>query len=261
MLLDSHTHFDMILEDKKIREEELVKSLRYNNIEYSVQVATEVKDLEWSRDFAKRHYEDGIFYTLGIHPSSIADDTALEKLASFTGDEMSGKYGKLILGIGECGLDFYRMRQPEEMQRRSFEFQIDLAKKHKLPLIVHLRDAMDAGIETLERKKSGAGIMHCFAGDSKAAKRVLDLGFMISFAGNVTYKNAVELHDAAAYVPLDRILLETDAPFLTPVPLRGKPNTPEYIKHTYRFIADLKNIPQQRLEDAVTENFRKLIRE
>ncbi len=261
MLIDSHTHFDMILEDKKIREDELVKSLRYNNIEYCVQVATEAKDLEWSRDFAKRHYGDGVFYTLGIHPSSIADDAALSKLSSFTETEMNGKYGRLLLGIGECGLDFYRMRQPEETQRKSFESQMDLAKKHKLPLIVHLRDAMEAGIETLERKKSAGGVMHCFAGDSKAAKRVLDLGFMISFAGNVTYRNAEELHDAAAYVPLDRILLETDAPFLTPVPLRGKPNTPEYIKHTYRFVADLKKISQSKLEDAISENFRKLIRE
>lgn len=261
MLVDSHAHFDMILDDKKITEEELIKSLRYNNIEYSVQVSVEAKGFEWSRDFAKRNYKNGVYYTIGIHPSSIADDAALEKLATFTDRELKTEYGKLILGIGECGLDFYRMHQPEEMQRRSFEFQIDMAKKYKLPLIIHIRDAMEEGIEILARKKGRGGIMHCFSGDSKAAKRVLDLGFMISFAGNVTYKNAVELHDAASYVPLDRILLETDAPFLTPVPLRGKPNTPEYIKHTYQFVADLKKITRSKLEDSVSENFRKLTRE
>ncbi len=261
MLLDSHTHFDMILEDKKISEEELLNSLKENNIEYSVQISIETKGFAWSRDFAARNHKAGVFYTLGIHPSSNADDAALEKLAAFTEREMKSEDNKLLLGIGECGLDFYRMRQPEDIQRRSFEYQIDIAKKHGLPLIVHIRDAMDAGIEILSAKKTRGGIMHCFAGDSNAAKRVLDLGFLISFAGNVTYKNAVELHDAAAYVPLDRILLETDSPFLTPVPLRGKPNTPEYIKHTYQFVADLKKIPVSTLEDSVTENFRKLIRE
>lgn len=261
MLLDSHTHFDMILEDKKITEEDVLKSLEVNNIEHTVQVSIETKGFAWSRDFAKRNHKAGVYYTLGIHPSSNADDAALEQLSSFTDREMNSDNNNLLLGIGECGLDFYRMRQPEEIQRRSFEHQIDLAKKHGLPLIVHIRDAMDAGIEVLSAKKTRGGIMHCFAGDSKAAKRVLDLGFLISFAGNVTYKNAVELHDAASYVPLDRILLETDSPFLTPVPLRGKPNTPAYIKHTYKFVADLKKIPVSKLEDAVTGNFRKLIRE
>ncbi len=260
MLLDSHTHFDLILEDKKITEEELIKSLRYNNIEYSVQISIESKGLEWSRDFTKRNYKNGIYYTLGIHPSSKADDADLEKLAEITGKEISSKYGHLILGIGECGLDFYRMHQPEEIQRKSFEYQIDLAKKYKLPLIIHIRDAMDEGIEILKKKKADRGIMHCFSGDSKTAKRVLDMGFFISFAGNVTYKNSLELHDAAAYVPLDRILVETDSPFLTPIPLRGKPNLPEYIKHTYKFVSALKKIPQSRLEDSVSENFRKIIR-
>jgi len=260
MLIDSHTHFDMILDDKKVTEAELIKSLRYHNIQYSVQVSIEAKGLEWSRDFAKRNYENGIYYTLGIHPSSPADDAALQKLTDFTEKEMSTKYGKLILGIGECGLDFYRMHQPEKMQRESFEAQIDIAKKHKLPVIVHIRDAMDAGLEIMRRKQAVNGIMHCFSGDSAVAKKVLDMGFMISFAGNVTYKNAVELHDAAAYVPLDRILLETDSPFLTPVPLRGKPNTPEYIKHTYKFVADLKKVTMQKLEDSVIENFEKMIR-
>lgn len=260
MLIDSHAHFDMILDDKKVTEAELIKSLRYHNIKYSVQVSIEEKGLEWSRDFSKRNYENGVFYTLGIHPSSPAEDAALQKLAEFTEKEMNTKYGRLLLGIGECGLDFYRMHQPEDMQRRSFEAQIDIAKRNKLPLIVHIRDAMDAGLEIMRRKQAVHGIMHCFSGDSAVAKKVLDMGFMISFAGNVTYKNAVELHDAAAYVPLDRMLLETDSPFLTPVPLRGKPNTPEYIKHTYKFVADLKKITTTKLEESVIENFEKLIR-
>lgn len=102
--------------------------------------------------------------------------------------------------------------------------------------------------------------MHCFSGDSSAAKRVLDMGYYISFAGNVTYKNAVELHDAAAYVPPDRLMLETDSPFLSPIPLRGRSNLPENVKHTYKYISALKKISMTKLEDAVTENFKTLIK-
>jgi TatD DNase family protein len=250
----------MMLKEKKITEDEIITSLKYNNIEYAVQISVEEKDFIWSRDFAVRNYEKGIFYTLGIHPSSPAEDRRLSNLSSLVEQEMNGSSSRLLLGIGECGLDYYRMHQPKEMQINSFEVQIDIAKKHNLPLIIHSREAMDETLSILNNKKYGHGIMHCFAGDSKAAKRVLDMGFMISFAGNVTYKNAVELHDAANYVPLDRILLETDSPFLTPVPLRGKPNIPEYIKHTYQFVSSLKKVSLAKLEDSVTENFTGLIR-
>ncbi|HNX23163.1 MAG TPA: TatD family hydrolase [Spirochaetota bacterium] len=260
MILDSHVHFNMILDDNKISEADIIKSLKYNNIEYAVQISVEEKDFIWSRDFAKRNYENGIFYTLGIHPSSPAEVQRLSNLASLAEQEMNGKYSRLLLGIGECGLDYYRMHQAKEMQVYSFETQIDIAKKYKLPLIIHSREAMEDTLEILKNKKYGHGIMHCFAGDSTAAKRVLDMGFMISFAGNVTYKNAEDLHDAAKYVPLDRILVETDSPFLSPVPMRGKPNLPENIKHTYKFISSLKKVPLAKLEDSVTENFTGLLR-
>lgn len=261
MILDSHVHFNMILKDKKITEDDIISSLKFNNIEYAVQISVEEKDFIWSRDFAERNHKNGIFYTLGIHPSSPAEDQKLLNLASLVEQEMIGSSGRFLLGIGECGLDYYRMHQSKEMQINSFETQIDIAKKHNLPLIIHSREAMDETLNILNNKKYGYGVMHCFAGDSKAAKRVLDMGFMISFAGNVTYKNAVELHDAATYVPLDRILLETDSPFLTPVPLRGKPNVPEYIKNTYQFVSSLKKVPLADLEDSITENFTGLIRE
>ncbi len=260
MILDSHVHFDMILEDKNISEDDIIRSLKYNNIEYAVQVSVEAKDLAWSRDFAKRNYQSGVYYTLGIHPSSPAGDSELKSLSEITGQEINGKFSHLLFAIGECGLDYYRLRQPKEMQIKSFEYQIDLAKKHRLPLVVHSRDAMDDTNNILKAKKYGFGIMHCFAGDSEAAKKVLDLGFHISFAGNVTYKSAVELHDSAAYVPLDRILIETDSPFLAPVPLRGKQNLPENVKHTYKFISNLRKISSARLEESVTENFKGLLR-
>lgn len=259
MILDSHTHFDMILEQKGVLETEIITNLKDNNVKYAVQVSIEPKGFEWSRNFAQRN-SSGIFYTIGIHPSSRAEDKDLDYLSAFTASSMQAGSSELLLGIGECGLDYYRMHQPREMQIRSFEYQIQVAKMYKLPLIIHLREAMDEGLEILKTQNAGTGIMHCFAGDSKAAKKVTDMGFMISFAGNLTYKAAVELHDAAAYLPLDMLLLETDSPFLAPVPVRGKPNVPWNVLHTYRFIAELKKVPISRIEDAVTENFLKLVR-
>ena len=260
MIIDSHVHFNMILRDKTKSEVDLLRSLKYNNIEYALQISVEERDFIWSRDFAKRNYEDGIFYTLGIHPSSQAAEKELKTLSDFADCEMNGKFSRLLFGIGECGLDYYRMHQSKEMQRNSFEAQIDIAKKHKLPLVIHCRDAMDETIRILKDKKYNYGIMHCFAGDSKAAKLVLDMGFVLSFAGNVTYKKAVELHDAVKYVPLDRLLLETDSPFLTPEPERGKSNLPEMVKHTYKFVANSKKVPLPKLEESITENFVRLIR-
>lgn len=260
MILDSHAHFDMILEQEGTSEPELIKNLKYSNIQYAVQVSVEPEGFAWSRDFAVRNSSSGIFYTLGIHPSSEANDEDLKYISDFTAECMKSKTSKLLLAIGECGLDYYRMHQPREMQIKSFEYQIDLAKKHRLPLVIHLRDAMEEGLGVLKKNKARNGIMHCFSGDSSVARKVIDMGFMISFAGNLTYKAAAELHDAAAYVPLDRLLLETDSPFLAPVPVRGKPNVPENVRHTYRFIADLKKVPLSKIEDSVTENFLRFVR-
>ncbi len=260
MLLDSHAHFDIILDKvKNTTEDELVKNLKYSNIQYALQVSTEVQGLEWSRDFAVRNAQNGIRYTAGIHPSSSAEENELDAFVKFVESEMDGKNRKLLLGIGECGLDYFRMHQTKETQIRSFELQIDTAKKYRLPLIIHTRDSLEEGIKILKNKNANKGIMHCFSGDENTARDVLDLGFFISFAGNVTYKNAANLHEAAKYVPLDRLLLETDSPFLSPVPLRGKDNFPEYVKHTYKFIAKLKNISMQKLEDAVMENYETLL--
>ena len=260
MLIDSHTHFDLMLEDKSVSEADLLKGLKYSNIEYSVQISIDSAGLEWSRKFAEKNSSYGILYTAGIHPSSTADDSSLRELENFVQKVMKSSQSHLLMGIGECGLDYYRLRQPREAQIKSFERQIDIARKYSLPLIIHLRDAMEEGLEILKRKKVSSGIMHCFAGGGDDAKKALDLGLMISFAGNVTYKNAHELHESAKYVPHDMILLETDAPFLSPVPLRGKPNRPDNIKHTYKFVSNLRKETTSKLEEAITGNFKKLIK-
>lgn len=255
MYTDSHAHFDLALEEPGITEPMLMENARENGISRAVQIAIDIGSSRWSRDFAARHASDGILFTSGIHPSSPAGEEELRKLEEFAIESLAGDSGDLFFGIGECGLDFYRMRQSREIQERSFRFQIGLAARLGLPVIVHSRDAMDETLAVLRESRPAAGIMHCFPGDRNAAKKVLDLGFHISFAGNVTYRTATILQDSASYVPLDRLLVETDTPFLTPAPLRGRKNLPGYIVHTYRFIAELRGEPLDRIALAVRENF------
>ncbi len=259
MYIDSHAHFDLILEDTQDSEDVLMENLRSNNVLRVVQASIDMASCRWSLDFAKRRAAEGVFFTAGIHPSSPARKTELEELQLFAEKIHAGGDSSLFFGIGECGLDFYRMRQPKEMQEQSFRFQVDLANRLGLPLIVHSRDAMEETLSLLRASCRTGGIIHCFSGNRDDAQRALDLGFCISFAGNVTYKKAADLHDSAAYVPLDRLLLETDAPFLTPVPLRGRQNRPEHVMHVYRFIADLRGEPLNRIIEMVQNNFTELL--
>ncbi len=260
MLIDSHAHFDLFMENiPEKSEEEIMDELKTEGIAHALQISIEATGLEWSRDFAIRQQHRGIKYAAGIHPSSPAGEKEIKIFTEFVEGEMAGPNSHLLFGIGECGLDYFRMHQPRETQIKSFDHQIEVAKKHDLPLIIHTRDSMEESIAMLRNQGATKGIMHCFSGDSKIAEEVLDLGFFISFAGNVTYKKAENLHEAAKYVPLDRILLETDSPFLAPVPKRGKDNFPWYVKHTYDFVANLKGISLQILEEAIMKNFESML--
>lgn len=260
MLIDSHAHFDLIMENvPKKSEEEILNELKSEDIAHAIQISIDAEGLQWSRDFAIRNGHRGIKYAAGIHPNSVAGQEELKLFTEFVDREMAGENRDLLFGIGECGLDYFRMHQPREVQIKSFEHQIEVAKKHDLPLIIHTRDSLEEGISMLQNQGARKGIMHCFSGDEKIARDVLDLGFFVSFAGNVTYKNAKNLHEAAKYVPIDRMLLETDSPFLAPVPKRGKDNFPWFVKHTYQFVAELKDIPLEELEEAVFKNLASML--
>lgn len=258
MYIDTHTHFDLCMEDDSITEESFLSSLKDNNIKQAVQISIDPGSFQWSYDFSRRNRDNGIFFTVGIHPSSKANDDLLNEMSDFVGDIAGSSDNDLLFGIGETGLDFYRMRQPKKLQIKSFEYQLQLAQRYGLPVIVHSREARDETLNILRNFAPIKGIMHCFAGDSSAARQFLDLGFYISFAGNVTYKKATDLQDAASFVPLDRLLVETDAPFLAPVPLRGKKNRPHNVVHTYRFIAELRKEHLEKIEEQVADNFKKL---
>lgn len=255
MYIDTHAHFDMCMKDTDRKETDILAIMNDENVQRAVHVSIDVEGLSWAYDFSKAHKDEGILFTLGIHPSSSASDQELKILSEMVETVKRNNDVPLLFGIGETGLDYYRMRKPVDMQKNSFEFQLDLAIRHNLPVIVHSREAFEDTLSVLQKRAPVKGIMHCFPGDAAMARKVLDLGMHVSFAGNVTFKKATALHEAAAYVPEDRLLLETDAPFLTPVPFRGKPNWPENVVYTYKFVAELRKQPLAKLIDTIEENF------
>jgi TatD DNase family protein len=259
MLIDSHAHIDMILEESPVSEADLIRSMMGKGVGHAVQVSIDMASLLWSREFIRRDDGGSFYFTAGIHPSSLAGDDMLSQLDAAVGEIMNSGEKERLFGIGECGLDYYRMRQPKIDQVRSFERQIVIAKKYGLPLIVHTREAIEDTIGILKRHTPLYGIIHCFPGNKDDAARFLDLDFYCSFAGNVTYSKSSGIQEAARYMPLDRMLIETDAPFLTPVPLRGRKNVPENVEYIYGFISELRNQRRSIIEEYLERNFTSLL--
>ena len=197
-----------------------------------------------------------VWATVGIHPhdaaeAAEADFGEMERLA---GEEPK------VVGFGEMGLDFFRDLSPREAQEKVFRRQIDIARRARKPIVVHCRDAHAETLAVLADERAGetGGVMHCFSGDVEIARRCLDLGLYISLAGPVTYKNARALPEVARFVPGDRLVIETDCPYLPPTPHRGKRNEPAYVALTAACIAELRGADPEALCDALTANAAKL---
>ncbi|HXQ20562.1 MAG TPA: TatD family hydrolase [Candidatus Acidoferrales bacterium] len=184
-----------------------------------------------------------IFATVGVHPhdASIVSPAVIEEVARLAGSPK-------VVGIGETGLDYYYDNSPRAAQQQAFRDFVSVARRLRLPLVIHLRDAYDEAVAIMREEHAAevGGVIHCFSGDRSAARAFLDLGFHLSFSGIVTFKNADELRAVARMVPEDRFMVETDAPFLTPVPLRGKRNEPAYVLFT---AAALGTVRQQPLDE------------
>jgi len=247
-MVDSHVHFDYLLQDHELLPEII------SGIEKCIQISNTAENLLWSRDFAIRNNKSGIYYTAGIHPLAETNDhSSIETLRTFVEQEVNSRNKKLLVGIGECGLDFSR-NIDKENQIFLFEQHIEIARQYKLPLIVHCRNAFDQIYECIKNKNT-SGVLHCFSGDIETAKRFLDEDYLISFAGNLTFKHSHLLHETAAFIPLNRMLLETDSPALSPMPVRGKINQPSNIIHIYEFLAKIKKLPFSKIEDIIFQNF------
>ena len=252
MLIDSHCHIDG--EQFDADRYEVVQRARDAGVAAMLNVGTGDPN---SDDFRKavaiaEKYEN-VYASVGVHPhdAELYDDRAEAHLTELARSEK-------VIAWGEIGLDYYYDRSPRNVQVEVFRRQIGTARNLGLPIIIHSRNADDETVAILTEEcayEGFRGIMHCFGGTPKMAESLMEIGFMISFAGNVTFKKAEDLRDAARVVPLDNLLVETDCPFLTPVPFRGKRNEPSYVKHTAKFLADLYGVEMEILAHATTRNF------
>lgn len=209
----------------------------------------------WDRRLAWGEGEPRLWFTAGIHPSEAArtSDQDLAQVAS----QLSHPRCR---AVGEIGLDWYRGRSDEVAQRRLFRDQLALAADRHLPVVIHNREADRELIEDLDGAGwTGEGIQHCFSSDRAFARQALDRGFYLSFAGNLTYPSAHNLRDVATWAPLDRLLVETDAPYLAPQPVRGKPNRPVHAGLTARFLAQLRGLSVEQVLQATGDNFFRLL--
>ena len=200
---------------------------------------------------------ENIYATVGMHPHDAKDvgPEGLKKIKELTANSK-------VIAVGETGLDFYYNHSPRDTQRRIFARFIQMARETKLPLVVHERDAHNEVSDLLRVEGRGEvrGVIHCFTGDYEAARHYLDLGFYLSFTGIITFKNAEPLRDVVRRVPLDKIFVETDSPYLTPVPHRGKRNEPAYVRHVAETIATVKRISLAEVARATTANVCDLFR-
>ncbi len=198
--------------------------------------------------------EPRLYATVGVHPeySDVRDPTA-EELAELAGHHQ-------VIAVGETGLDYHWHKDKPEWQRQRFRNHIRAARNCGKPLVVHMRESAEDTLRILKEEGAGAvgGVMHCFTEDWSVALQALDLGFHLSFSGIVTFRNAAAIRDVAARAPLDRILVETDSPYLAPVPYRGKPNQPAYVRYVAEEIARLRNILPDAVINATSENFYRL---
>lgn len=244
MWIDSHCHLDR-LEDSADR---VLDRAAAAGVEAVITIGTDLAASTRAIRLAATH--PSVFATVGVHPHDAAGfdaSSAAEVTRMAAGDR--------VVAIGEVGMDFYRDHAPAAVQQAAFAAQIDVARQLALPLVLHIRDAFPEVIQVLrEIGRPDTLVFHCFSGDVEQARQALDLGGYVSFAGNISFKNAQGLRDAARVVPLDRLLVETDSPYLAPVPHRGKPNEPAYLPMVGAAVAQARHRPVEEIAEATRAN-------
>jgi TatD DNase family protein len=255
MLVDSHCHLDHLdLSDREGGLNAVLSDARARGITQFLSVAV---DLATSKSLVAITAEhSNIYSSVGVHPLQKIDQPvpSVEQLLALA--EAPG-----VVAIGETGLDNFYSADTHQWQRESFINHLVASQQSGLPIIIHTRDARDETIALLrEHALPGAGVMHCFTETWEMAEAALELGFYISFSGIVTFKSAADLREVARRVPLDRILVETDSPWLAPVPHRGKQNEPQYVLEVAQCVAELKGISVEELAEITTQNFHRLFR-
>ncbi len=293
MLIDSHCHLNL-LNNLSSRElvagsnhnntelflDFIIKQAIENNVQYMQTICTKFDDLPMILAIAEKY--ENVFASVGVHPCEVNQKRhcaalqvlwqSQEILAKLSNKELTfpnsdteamitlASHPKII-GIGETGLDYYHQPFDKKLQKDSLLHHIQAVATTKLPLIVHTREADNDTIDILTsemRNNKFPGLIHCFTASKKLAQQMLDIGFYISISGIITFKNATDLQEIVKYVPLDRLLIETDAPYLSPTPMRGKQNEPAFVRYVAEKVAELKNITSKEVANITTNNFKTL---
>lgn len=252
MLVDSHCHLDF--PDLAQRLPEILERMQQNDVRCAVCIGVNLED--FPRVLALAASQSHLYATVGVHPEyTDAEEPTEQRLVELAAHPK-------VIAIGETGLDYYWQKDRPEWQRDRFRRHIRAAIATEKPLVVHMRDAADDTLRILAEEGAQAvgGVMHCFTETWEVAQRALELGFYISFSGIVTFKNALEIKEAARNTPLDRILVETDSPYLAPAPYRGKTNEPAYVRHVAEEIARLRSLSLEEIGEATTANFYSLFK-
>ncbi len=251
-LIDSHCH--LVYEGLAERQSEVLAAARARNVTGFLNIST--RQAEWGDVIAVAEREPDVWASVGVHPheADAHPDLGAAALVEATNHPR-------VVAIGECGLDYYYDKSDRAAQRERFAAHIEAARETGLPLIIHTRDAEDDTSEILTREVGKGGVsavLHCFTGSQRLADTALDLGLSISLSGIVTFKNAAALQETAKTIPADRLLVETDAPFLAPVPNRGKVCEPAFVADTAAFVAGLRGVSTEELAETTTANFFRL---
>ncbi|MEI5638739.1 MULTISPECIES: TatD family hydrolase [unclassified Pseudoalteromonas] len=249
MIVDSHCHLDRLDFDKLgLSLEQVLANARQKQVEHFLCVSV---TLEQFPDMLEKISQfDDVSASCGVHPLDQKDQLDVDKLRQLAA------YDKVV-AVGETGLDYYYAKDTHQVQQQSFAGHIDIANELQKPLIIHTRDAKADTLDIMRahNAENCGGVLHCFTEDWDMAKQAIDMGFYISISGIVTFKNATELKEVVKQLPMDRLLIETDSPYLAPVPHRGKTNQPAYVQDVAYYISELKGLSYKQLAQQTTENF------
>lgn len=250
MYVDSHCHLDF--PDLAAREDAVLATMAANDVGTALCISVKLEDFPRVLDMAERHPQ--LWASVGVHPDNAdCDEPDVARLVALADHPK-------VVAIGETGLDYYWQKDAPEWQRERFRTHIRAARETGKPLVIHTRSAADDTLRLMREENAGeaGGVMHCFTESWEVAAGALELGFYISFSGIVTFRNAKDLKEVAKRVPLDRLLIETDSPYLAPVPHRGKTNEPGWVIHVAEELARLRDEPLELIEAATTDNFFRL---
>ena len=253
MIVDSHCHLDYSSLYNQL--DDVIKRAEYNQVKYLLTICTTLKSFETIKLITDKY--ENIYGTFGIHPHETKKFVHVDKTFILNSKKDNNK----IIGIGETGLDFYYNFSEKNIQRKSFIEHINAALELNIPIIVHTREAENDTYEILksENKNSNLKILiHCFTGSKEFVKKLLDINCYVSVSGIITFNSSTELAETVSFIPIEKLLVETDSPYLSPMPFRGKPNEPSYITHTIDKLSLIKKMSKKKIISNTTNNFKKL---